>query len=169
MPGLRIIAILTLILASSVSAFAQKMTVKIIGRQDNETAYTYVLPGHSTSTSTENANCYGNANNVNCSGTATTNGSSTPAQQVSFHVTGATLALQLADGRVAVVNCQSKFAERFAGPQGNRRGCHVPLGDSIQAEFHGDNAKLEWVVSLDGKKTQSETYKILGILDKPTN
>jgi len=25
---------------------------------------------------------------------------------------------------------------------------------------------LEWVVSLDGKKTQSETYKILAILDK---
>ena len=30
-----------------------------------------------------------------------------------------------------------------------------------------DNAKLIWPVSLDGKKMQSETYKILGILDKP--
>jgi len=29
------------------------------------------------------------------------------------------------------------------------------------------NAKLIWPVSLDGKKMQSETYKILGILDKP--
>jgi hypothetical protein len=26
---------------------------------------------------------------------------------------------------------------------------------------------LMWPVSLDGKKMQSETYKILGILDKP--
>ena len=24
--------------------------------------------------------------------------------------------------------------------------------DEIQADFHGDNAKLEWVVSLDGKE-----------------
>jgi len=28
-------------------------------------------------------------------------------------------------------------------------------------------AKLIWVVSLDGKKMQSETYKVLAILDKP--
>jgi hypothetical protein len=39
--------------------------------------------------------------------------------------------------------------------------------DEIQADFHGDNAKLEWVVSLDGRKMQSETYKILAILGKP--
>jgi len=38
--------------------------------------------------------------------------------------------------------------------------------DDIQADFHGDNAKLEWVVSLDGKKIQSETYKIVAVLDK---
>jgi hypothetical protein len=41
---------------------------------------------------------------------------------------------------------------------------HVPVKD---ADFHGDNAKLEWVVSLDGKKMRSETYKILAILRKP--
>jgi hypothetical protein len=44
----------------------------------------------------------------------------------------------------------------------------MPLVDEIQAEFHGNNAKLEWVVSIDGKKKQSETYKILAILDKST-
>ena len=43
----------------------------------------------------------------------------------------------------------------------------MPIVDSIQADFHGDNAKLIWPVSLDGKTMQSETYKILGILDKP--
>jgi hypothetical protein len=79
---------------------------------------------------------------------------------------GATFTLLLPDGRAAVVNCESKFKERMAGPRGNRRSCRIPLVDDIQAEFHGDNAKLEWVVSLDGKKTQSETYKILAILDK---
>jgi hypothetical protein len=39
--------------------------------------------------------------------------------------------------------------------------------DSIEADFKGDNAKLIWPVSLDGKKMQTETYKILGIFDKP--
>jgi hypothetical protein len=39
----------------------------------------------------------------------------------------------------------------------------MPLVDTIQAEFNGDKAKLIWVVSLDGKKTQSETYKVLAI------
>ena len=43
----------------------------------------------------------------------------------------------------------------------------MPLVDDIQAEFHGDKAKLIWVVSLDGKKMQSETYKVLAVLDKP--
>jgi hypothetical protein len=28
----------------------------------------------------------------------------------------------------------------------------------------GDKAKLQWSVSLDGKKIESETYKILGVL-----
>jgi len=39
--------------------------------------------------------------------------------------------------------------------------------ENIDAEFHGDNAKLIWPVSLDGKKMQSETYKVLAILYKP--
>src|SRR5579862_422781 len=85
----------------------------------------------------------------------------------SFKVHGATFTLQLPDGRLAIVNCESKFAEHMAGRVGNRRSCRTPLVDSIQADFHGDNAKLIWPVSLDGKKMQSETYKILGILDKP--
>jgi hypothetical protein len=55
----------------------------------------------------------------------------------------------------------------MAGRAGNRRSCRVPLVDNIQADFNGDNAKLIWPVSLDGKKMQSETYKILAILDKP--
>jgi hypothetical protein len=39
----------------------------------------------------------------------------------------------------------------------------MPIVDDIQAEFKGKNAKLTWSVSLDGKKTESETYKILGV------
>ncbi|MBZ5663971.1 MAG: hypothetical protein LAO30_05155 [Acidobacteriia bacterium] len=160
-------AIAGLILACVASASAQKIIVKILNRQDNETDYTYIVPGHFNSQSNLNVSCNGGDNNVNCNGSGTTTGSSMPAQQVPFHVRGATFTLLLPDGRAAVVNCESKFKERMAGPRGNRRSCRIPLVDEIQADFRGDNAKLEWVVSLDGKKTQSETYKILAILDKP--
>jgi hypothetical protein len=156
-----------LILVSAAPASAQTLFVKIIDRQDHDTDYTYIVPGHLISNSTAYVNCNGGINSVNCNGSSTTTGSSTAAHQGSYHVRGATFSLLLPDGRGAVVNCDSKFAEHFAGPRGNHRGCRMPLVDNIQAEFHGDNAKLIWVVSLDGKKMQSETYKVLAILDKP--
>jgi hypothetical protein len=71
----------------------------------------------------------------------------------------------LPDGRTAIVNCESKYA-----PQGNhinRRNCRTPFVDTVEVEFNKDNAKLEWSVSLDGKKMTNETYKILAVLDKP--
>ncbi len=148
------------------SALGQKLAVKIINRQDNETDYSYVVPGHWYSNSTASVNCFGTSNTLNCDERTRTTGSSTPAQEVSFHVRGATFSLQLPDGRMAVVNCESKFAERFAGPRGNRRSCRVPLVDDIEVEFNGDKAKLKWSVSIDGKKMASETYKILAVLTK---
>jgi hypothetical protein len=39
--------------------------------------------------------------------------------------------------------------------------------DEFQAEFHGGSAKLSWNVSLDGKKSESETYKILAVVAAP--
>jgi hypothetical protein len=36
----------------------------------------------------------------------------------------------------------------------------------VNAEFEGENAKLEWSVSLDGKKKKNETYKIVAVLSK---
>jgi hypothetical protein len=88
-----------------------------------------------------------------------------PAQQLSYHVRGATFSLQLPDGRVAVVNCESKYAPH--GDYINRRSCRRPLVNDIVVEFDGDKAKLFWSVSIDGKKMESETYKILAVLDKP--
>jgi hypothetical protein len=126
-----------LVLVSAASASAQKLAVKIIDRQDKEDEYSY-------------AAVY---NNV--------------AVGKVFKVHGATFTLQLPDGRLAIVNCESKFAEHMAGRAGNRRSCRAPVVDDIQTDFNGDKAKLIWPVSLDGKKMQSETYKILGILDKP--
>jgi hypothetical protein len=155
------------LVACSVSTSAQKLSVKVIDRQDNETDYSYVVPGYFSSQSDANVNCNSVGDSVNCGGSATTNGYSTPARQVSYHVRGATLSLLLPDGRVAVVNCESKFAERMAGPQGNHRSCRVPIVENVEADFHGGKVKLEWPVSLDGKKMQSETYVVLGILDKP--
>jgi hypothetical protein len=113
------------------------MNVKIVDRQDKEDGYDYVAV----------------YNNV--------------AVGKTFKVHGATFTLQLPDGRLAVVNCESKFAEHFAGHAGNRRSCRAPVVDEVQADFSADNAKLIWPVSLDGRKMQSETYKILGVLDKP--
>lgn len=148
------------------SAQAQKMDVKMIDRQDHETEYTYIVPAHFAAQSNSNADCATFGDNTSCSATTTTTGTSTPAHQVSYRVRGATFTLLLPDGRAAIVNCESKFAERFAGPAGNHRSCRMPLVENITAEFKGDKAKLFWVVSLDGKKMQSETYKVLAVLDK---
>jgi len=156
-----------IILVYGTYASAQKLAVKIIDRQENDTDYTYVVPAHWFSNSNTNVNCNGSDANVNCNGSTNSAGTITPAHQVPYHVRGATFTLQLPDGRAAVVNCESKFKERMAGPAGNHRSCRMPLVENIEAEFHGDKAKLIWVVSLDGKKMQSETYKVLAILDRP--
>ena len=160
-------ALAALILVCAASASAQKLQVKIVEHQDNETEYTYVVPGHWFANSTADANCNSSDTSTNCSGSSTTTGTVTPAQEVSYHVSGATFSLLLPDGRVAVVNCESKFAEHFAGPAGNHRSCRMPIVDSVEADFHGDKAKLIWPVSLDGKKMQTETYKVLGVLGVP--
>lgn len=134
MKNLRIALVLLFLgLASSPVLIAQgRVTVKVIDRQDSNVAYSYAFANGSM----------GIAQNLNLS--------------------GATLTLQLPDGDSAVVNCTSKFQERFAGP-GNVRSCRVPLVDEFEADFHGDKARLFWPVSLDGKKTASETYKIIAV------
>jgi hypothetical protein len=146
-------------------AFGQKLAVKIIDRQNNETEYTYVVPASWFSNSNANVNCGSSDTYVNCKGSTNAKGTITPAHQVSYKVRGATFTVQLPDGRGAIVNCESKYAPK--GDSINLRNCRVPLVEDIQAEFHGDKAKLIWVVNLDGKKMQSETYKVLAILDKP--
>ncbi|HMI52820.1 MAG TPA: hypothetical protein VK525_15015 [Candidatus Saccharimonadales bacterium] len=167
-PALKLFWLFVVALSVASPALAQKLDVKIVDRQDNVTDYSYVVPARFTSYSNANADCSAYGNSVNCTGSSTTNGYATPAHQVSYNVRGATFSLLLPDGRIAVVNCESKFAERMAGPRGNHRSCRMPLVEDIKADFKGDKAKLEWVVSIDGKKTQSETYKVLAVLTKPT-
>ena len=146
-------------------AHCQVLDVKIVDRQNSDTDYSYQVGGRSTSTTNGSASCYG-SNTINCDVSSTTSTHSTAPQLISYHVSGATFSLILPDGRVAVVNCVSKFQERFAG-RGNHRSCRMPIVDDIQAEFKGKNAKLAWPVSIDGKKMESETYTILGVLPKP--
>jgi hypothetical protein len=160
------LAIAGLVLACPASASAQKIDVKIVGRQDSQTGYTYVVPGHFSSQSNSNVNCNLNPYDVACTGSTSTTGSISPPQNISYSVRGATFTLQLPDGRVAVVNCVGKL--NWDNLNGAYRSCRAPLVDNIQAEFQGDNAKLQWVVSLDGKKTQSETYKVLAVLKPQT-
>jgi hypothetical protein len=49
------------------------------------------------------------------------------------------------------------------------QSCRDPLVKEIEADFKGKDAKLKWPVSLDGKKFDSETYKILAVIDEPNN
>ena len=136
-----------IVLSAAAPAFGQNLAVKIINREDNETQYTYVVAGYSSSNSNTNVNCSDTGSNVNCNGSTHTTGTSTPGHEVTFSVRGATYSLLLPDGRVAVVNCESKFAEHMAGRSGNKRSCRMPIVDDIQADFSGDKAKLSWPVS----------------------
>ena len=160
------VALLVMLFWGQTAVFgAEKLHVKIVDRQTSDTNYSYVVPGNLFARSDSNANCFDAAGTVNCSGSTTTTGSVIPPRSVSYNVRGATFTLQLPDGRLVVVNCESKYRPR--GDFINRRSCRMPLVNDIQAEFDGDDAKLRWPVSIDGKKTKSETYKILAILNRP--
>ena len=151
-------------LVESSLARAERLNVKVVNRQSSDTDYSYQVAGQSNAFGSDNINCYSGSGTTSCQGNTKTTAYTTAPRLITYYVTGATLSLQLPDGRVAVVNCVSKFQERFAGSSGNHRSCREPIVDSIVVEFKGKNAKLFWPVSIDGKKEESETYKILGIL-----
>ena len=157
----RVFLTLTL-LSISFCAIAQKMDAKIIQRMSNETGYSRYIPGQSFSSGNASANCNAYGSSVNCSGSSNGQSTYTAPRTEGYNVTGATLTLLLPDGRQAVVNCVSKYA--FKMDSVNRRGCRTPLTDTVSVEFSGKNAKLRWPVSIDGKKTETETYVILGVL-----
>ena len=130
-----------LLCAFALPAFGQKMDVKIIQSQINVKGVSGYVPGY--------------IGNIGSTVVAT------PARSVSYNVMGATYSLLLPDNRVVIVNCAGKYSLKL--DYVNMRNCRMPVVENIKAEFRGDKAKLRWIVSLDGKKTQSETYKILGI------
>ena len=164
--AVRVVRPTGLFLTLSLSAYAasQNLNVKIIDRQDSSTRYSYVVPGYSNTVSNTDVNCYGNVS-VNCSASTRTTGLRTPSRTASYDVLGSTLSLRLPDGRIAVVNCDSKYSPKGDGV--NQRSCRIPLVNDIEADFDGNKAKLKWPVSIDGRKFESETYKILALLDAP--
>ena len=127
----------------------KKLSVQIVDRQSSATQYTYRVPGYAASNC--NASVYGNTASANCIA------SGAPPSSGSYSVHGATLSLLLPDGRIVVVNCDAKTNWTDWSHPTYYRGCREPITSTIEAEFDGDNAKLEWPVSIDGKKQQNET------------
>jgi hypothetical protein len=144
---------------------AETINVTIINRQYSATQYTYVAPGYSVANSNTTVNCSGGAGSASCSGSTHTTASEVQPRTTSYAVQGSTLSLQLPDGRIAIVNCAGKYSLKF--DYINARSCRLPLVNDIQVEFSKNNAKLRWPVSIDGKKTESETYQILAVLPAP--
>jgi hypothetical protein len=147
------------------SLATERIKVRVIGRNGSTTDRSHTLPATVDSTAKTDVDCSLYPNSANCTATTRTTSTVNPARQISYSVQGTTFVLQLPDNRVAVVTCDSKYQLR--GDYINRRSCRAPLVDEIEGEFKKDNAKLFWTVSLDGKKMQSETYRIISIRQKP--
>lgn len=142
------------------SVSAQKLDATVLYRQNSDSGYSALIPGYSNPTSPD---CAADVGNPACyNATQVTEGGSAPTP-VSYNVIGTTLSLLLPDGRVAVLNCINKYSSR-----GNyiSRGCGMPLVEHVQAEFKGKSARLEWPVGSEGRKTESEKYTIVAVLDK---
>jgi hypothetical protein len=141
------------------AAFAEKVPASVLYRQDSDVAYHAVIPGYSGAQADVTGACTLDPDPANC-----------PAEtqagpgEISYMVIGTTLSLRLPDGRVAVVNCVNRFSSK--GNYINRRSCGMPLVENVEAEFTGQTARLQWPIGTDGKKTESETYKVVALLDK---
>jgi hypothetical protein len=149
------------------AAFAQTLLVHIVERQDTKTELTADIPDQAETTASKSST--GEKKTGGAGGPGGNDKSAAKSdkgtQTRSYTVTGAKLTLQLPDRRLVRVTCESKYALRF--DYINRRSCRTPPADEVTAEFNGDEAKLIWSVSLDNRKTQSETYTILNIAPSP--
>lgn len=143
------------------SLCAQKLDVSVLYRQDSDISYHAVIPGYSGTAADVTGACTLDPDPANC---PTSDQGSDPARgEVSYMVVGTTLSLLLPDGRVAVVNCVNRYSAK--SNYINRRSCGMPLVEHVEADFTAHSAKLKWPVGQDGK-IESETYKIVAILDK---
>lgn len=137
-------------------ASAQKTSVSVLYRQASDSIYTAFVPGFTSDTAVD---CAADIANEAC----TMPRAAAPGEP-SLGVSGTTLSLLLPDGRVVVVNCLNKYSYRGTGI--NRRSCAMPLVERVEAQFNGQSAKLKWPVGSDGKKTESESYRVIAVLAK---
>ncbi|HEY2466622.1 MAG TPA: hypothetical protein VGI45_02120 [Terracidiphilus sp.] len=159
-----IFGLAALSLAFSVqSASAQKIDVSVLYRQDSDSRYVAIIPGYTGPEADITGACMLDPDPANCPRVDSTMTNGSP----NYMLVGTTLSLLLPDGRIALVNCQNRFSSK--GNYINRRSCGMPMVQRVQAEFIGQNAKLEWPVGSDGRKTESETYKVVALLEKRTD
>lgn len=145
------------------AALAQKVAVSILYRQNSDAVYTAVIPGYS-STADAAVDCAADGSNDACSSQARSLPAAPAPSEFTLSVIGTTVSVALPDGRVAVLNCVNRYSPR--GTSINRRSCAMPLVAQAEADFDGLNARLKWPVGQDGKKTESETYKVIAFLEK---
>jgi len=144
-------------------ASAQKVEASVLYRQDSDNRYIAVVPGYSGPASDVTGACLLDPDPANCPMVDANGTNGTP----NYMLVGTTLSLLLPDGRVAVVNCQNRYSAK--GTYINRRSCGMPMVQHVEADFNGPIAKLTWAVGTEGKKTESETYKVIAMLDKRTD
>jgi hypothetical protein len=144
------------------SAFAQKIEASVLYRQDSDNRYIAVVPGYSGPDADISGACMLDPDPANCPAAD----SASQRREVYFMLVGTTLTLRLPDGRVAVVNCVNRHSAK--GNYVNRRSCGMPMVEHVDAKFIGKSAKLKWQVGTDGKKTESESYKVVAMLEKRT-
>lgn len=148
---------------SASSAFAQKIEVSVLYRQDSDSRYIAVIPGYTGPESDITGACMLDPDPANCPSMDANPSGGSP----NYLLVGTTLSLLLPDGRVALVNCQNRYSDQ--GAYINRRSCGMPMVQRVQAEFVGQNAKLQWPVGTNSRKTESETYRVVALLEKRTD
>ena len=144
------------------SAFAQKVDASVLYRQDSDVAYHAIIPGYTGPNADVTGACTLDPDPANCPDESASQANG----KANYTVIGTTLSLLLPDGRVAVVNCVNRYSAK--GTYINRRSCGMPMVEHVEAEFTGETAKLKWAVGTEGKKTESETYRVIAMLDKRT-
>jgi hypothetical protein len=145
---------------SVTSGSAQKLDVSVLYRQDSDVMYHAVVPGYSGPNADVTGACTLDPDPANCP-----DPSQATNREPLYALVGTTLSLGLPDGRIAVVNCVSRHSA--SGNYINRHSCGVPLTEHAEADFNGKSAKLSWTSGADGKKTDSEIYRIVVMLAKP--
>lgn len=148
---------------SAVSTSAQKVEASVLYRQDSDNQYIAVVPGYSGPASDITGACLLDPDPANCPSVNATSENGNP----NYMLVGTTLSLLLPDGRVALVNCQNRYSSKGNGI--NRRSCGMPMVPRVEADITGQVAKLTWAVGTDGKKMETETYKVIATFDKRTD